>query len=559
MIARWRAYLALSRGVTGMLALAMIAAAGKGLALALLAMRLRGFISTGSATDDPHRFYANIAGAVGLAIVAAALAVVSPSLTARVTKPAVSRLRMQLIDAVLAWPPARLHDIGRGRLQAVFSNDLSRVDRLGTILIGEVAPAAISALLLIAFLLHISPMFGTACLGVSAGVFGLIRLLRRLIRPSVQAFREAVDDQARGSLLTLERFDLARASAAEAFERMQRQAEVDRLEIAGMTMQGRVTVVGELHALFNNLALIAFLVAGALVVSLANGAYDLLTVFLVLMLLRSQLNIIVAGMPEIEQGGLALNRVQQLIDLAQPQAYGGDRQVAFTGSARLEDVSFGYGDEPFLREINLSLAPGECVAICGSNGTGKTTIVSLLLGLLKPGQGRALADDIAYDELDLGGLRAQIGLVPQEALLFTGTVAENIAYGLAQASAAEIAAAAKLAGANDFIVNLPLSYQTLIGEDGAFLSGGQRQRIALARALLRRPRLLMLDEPTNHLDADAVAHLLAVLKTLEDRPAVLLISHSDEVLDMADRVLVLADGKLAPLRGDLMQVLRHKL
>ena len=137
-------------------------------------------------------------------------------------------------------------------------------------------------------------------------------------------------------------------------------------------------------------------------------------------------------------------------------------------------------------------------------------------------------------------------------------MAENIAYGLPEAAHDAIAAAAKLAGASDFIGELPLGYRTLIGEDGAFLSGGQRQRIALARALLRRPKLLILDEPTNHLDADAVAHLLATLRRLEERPAILLISHSDEVLDMADRVLVLADGKLSPLRGDLMQVLRHK-
>jgi ABC-type multidrug transport system fused ATPase/permease subunit len=353
--------------------------------------------------------------------------------------------------------------------------------------------------------------------------------------------------------------DLARASSAEAFERGQRGIEVDRLQETGLAMHAQMNLVGETHALFNNLAVIAFLMAGALVVRLANGAYDLLTVFLVLMLLRGQLNVVVAAMPDVEQGRLALQRVEELIAMAEPARYGGTRKVAFTGAASLRDVSFGYGAEPFLLGINLELKPGECVAICGANGTGKTTVVGLLLGLLHPAAGQAFADGEAYDEIDLADLRQRIGLVPQDAQLFTGTVADNIAYGLPGASAAEIAAAAKLAGAADFIVNLPLSYQTLIGENGAFLSGGQRQRIALARALLRKPPLLMLDEPTNHLDADAVAHLLAMLRNLDDRPAILLISHSDEVLDMADRVLVLAEGKLTPLRGDLMQVLRQKL
>jgi ABC-type multidrug transport system fused ATPase/permease subunit len=465
---------------------------------------------------------------------------------------------MRLIDSLLVWPNARLHEIGRGRLQAIFTNDVQRIDRLGTVLIGEMAPAAVSALLLIGFLLHISPLFGAACVAVSAGVYGISRLMRRMIRPSIRSFHDALDELGRGSLLMLERMDLARASAAEPFERAQRLDEVDRVETAGMTSHAKISFVGEMHALFNNLALIGFLVAGAMVVRLANGAYDLLTVFLVLMLLRSQLGILVAGLPDVEQGRIALQRVEQLMAMAEPERYGGAAEIAFTGSVKLSGIRFGYGGEPFLRGVDLEVAPGESVAIRGANGAGKTTIVGLLLGLLRPQGGKALADGRPYDEIDLSLLRRRIGLVPQEAQLFTGTVAENIAYGLPEMTHADIAAAAKLAGASEFIGALPLGYQTLIGEDGAFLSGGQRQRIALARALLRRPSLLILDEPTNHLDADAVSHLLATLRRLEDHPAILLISHSDEVLDMADRVLVLADGKLSPLRGDLMQVLHHK-
>jgi ABC-type multidrug transport system fused ATPase/permease subunit len=558
-MARWRRYLDYCAGEVWLLPLAMAVAGGKGVALAFLAIRLRGFLSASSAQGDLHGFYRNVAICAGLAVLAGALGMLAPRLVARVTKSAVSRLRLQLVDSVLTWPNERLHEIGRGRLQAIFTNDMNRIDRLGTVLIGDIAPALISGALLSAFLIHISPLFGAACIGVSGAVYLTVRLLRRLIRPTVKAFHEAVDEFGRGGLLTLERMDLARASSAEDFERAQRRAEIERLERTGVQMHAQMTAVGESHAILNNLALIAFLMAGALVVRFANGAYDLLTVFLVLMLLRSQVGVIVAALPDVEHGRLALRRVESLIDLGRPQAYGGRRQIAFTGAASLARVSFGYGETAFLHDVNLELEAGACVAICGSNGVGKTTVVGLLLGLLEPRAGAALADGAPYRDLDLAHLRRQIGLVPQEAQLFTGTVAENIAYGLPQAGAAEIAAAARLAGAADFIRDLPSGFQTLIGENGAFLSGGQRQRIALARALLRKPSLLILDEPTNHLDADAVAHLLAMLRDLEQRPAVLLISHSDEVLDMADRVLVLADGKLTNVRGDLMQVLRHKL
>jgi ABC-type multidrug transport system fused ATPase/permease subunit len=559
MMPRWRRYYEYAQGKRWLLALAMSAACGKGVVLALLAIRLRGFLSAQAAQGDLRRFYLNVGICAGLAILAGALAMIAPKLVARVTKPAVSRLRMQLVDSLLVWPNERLHEIGRGRLQTILTTDMNRIDRLGTLLIGDIAPALISAALLSAFLVHISPMFGAACIAISASVYLLVRLFRRVIRPTVRAFHDAIDEFGRGSLLTLERMDLARASSAEPFEHDQRAREVAQLERTGLAMHSQMTLVGETHALLNNLTLIAFLMAGALVVRFANGAYDLLTVFLVLMLLRAQVSVVVAGMPDLEQGRLALLRVEALISQAEPPHYGGDRRVDLKNGLRLEHVSFGYGAETFLHDVNLEIAPGECVALRGANGTGKTTVVGLLLGLLRPRTGDAFADGQPYASVDLAHLREQIGLVPQEAHLFTGTVAENIAYGRPEASAGEIAAAAKLAGAADFIVNLPLSYQTLIGENGAFLSGGQRQRIALARALLRQPKLLILDEPTNHLDADAVSHLLAMVRGLEHRPAILLISHSDEVLDMADRVLVLADGKLTPLRGDLMQVLRHKL
>lgn len=553
----WGRYFGFTRGRRWLLALAVIAAAGRGVALALLATRLRVFVAAAQNRDLDFLFL-NVAMAVGLVILAAALSLVAPRLTALVIKPVVSRIRLQLVDVVLAMPTARLHEIGRGRLQSILTEDTARIDRGGALLVGNILPAVMSSAMLVLMLLHISPTFGAACVLISGAIFAFARLFRRLTRKPIAAFQDAAGEFARGGLLTLERIDLAHASAAEPFERRQRGGEIDVLEQTGHRMQMRMTLVGETHALLNNLALIAFVVAGSLAVRMTNGSYDLLTVFLVLMLLRSQVSIVVAALPEVDQARQALARADALIAAVAPSAYGGQERIWFRGDVRFEGVSFSYDGKPFLAQMDLNLTPGECVALRGANGAGKTTVVGLILGLLKPTAGQVLAQGKPYAELDLADLRGQIALVPQEASLFTGSVTENIAYGQAEASPTQIAAAAKAAGAAEFIAGLPQGYQTLIGENGAFLSGGQRQRIALARALLRRPSLLILDEPTNHLDADAVAHLLQTIRRLEGKPTVLIISHSDEVLDIVDRVVVLAEGRLTSARGDLMQILRQK-
>jgi len=182
------------------------------------------------------------------------------------------------------------------------------------------------------------------------------------------------------------------------------------------------------------------------------------------------------------------------------------------------------------------------VALVGANGAGKSTVARLMLGLYRPEHGRLLADGVPYDELDLNELRRRIGLVPQDPLIFPATIAENVAYGIADPSTSVIRAAAELAGAASFVEALPRGYETFVGDDGVLLSGGQRQQLALARALIAGPSLLVLDEPTTYLDGGAKRHLFETLGQLEGT-TILVISHDDAVAGQAERAYELAAGR----------------
>lgn len=210
-----------------------------------------------------------------------------------------------------------------------------------------------------------------------------------------------------------------------------------------------------------------------------------------------------------------------------------------------QDVTFRYplGEVTALRGVTLSLRKGQITAVVGSSGAGKTTLVQLLLGFRHCESGRILLDGVPLDTFDMDSWRHQVGTAFQDAYLFATTVRENIRYGLPSASNEEIEEAARLAHADEFILELPLAYETRLGEGGTTLSGGQRQRLALARALLRRPSLLILDEATNALDSVAESTIQERLEVVGDM-TVLVIAHRFSALRNADHVIVMDGGEI---------------
>ena len=244
-------------------------------------------------------------------------------------------------------------------------------------------------------------------------------------------------------------------------------------------------------------------------------------------------------------------RVFELLDRApRMPTTGGETLDPVAGRLELDAVDFRYPGRPdvqVLRGLSLAIDPGEVVALVGASGAGKSTVAALLLRFYDPDGGALRLDGVDLRRLDPAWLRRQIGLVAQEPLLFSSSVADNIRYGRPDATAVEIEAAARAANAHDFVSAFPDGYDTLVGERGVQLSGGQKQRVAIARAVLKDPRILVLDEATSALDAQAEHLVVEALERLMEGRTSLVIAHRLSTVRQADRVAVIEAGAVIEL------------
>ena len=250
---------------------------------------------------------------------------------------------------------------------------------------------------------------------------------------------------------------------------------------------------------------------------------------------------------EFKQAEASVDRIFELLAIQptvveKPKAH---TLPPVTGKVDYRCVSFFYKPgQPVLQNLSLLALPGEMIALVGASGAGKTTLVNLLPRFYDPQAGQILIDGINIQDVTLRSLRQQIGIVPQETILFSGTIAQNIAFGQAQFEIAAVQASAKIANAHQFITQLPNGYQTWVGERGVNLSGGQRQRLAIARAVLLDPRILILDEATSALDSESEALVQEALERLMHNRTVFIIAHRLTTVRRADRILVMEQGQI---------------
>jgi ATP-binding cassette subfamily B protein len=246
-----------------------------------------------------------------------------------------------------------------------------------------------------------------------------------------------------------------------------------------------------------------------------------------------------------ERAFTLLDEVPEVAEAAHPVRL--DRAV---GRVAFRKVSFGYDDSALvLDDVSFEVPPGSRVGFAGATGAGKTTLVSLLTRFYDPTSGAILLDDIDLRDYDLADLRNQFGIVLQEPVLFSTSIAENIAYARPEATAEEIEEAARAANAHDFICALPDGYETVVGERGMRLSGGERQRVSIARAFLKDAPILILDEPTSSVDVRTEAGIIDAMQRLMHGRTTFMIAHRLSTLDACDLLFEVEAGGLTQLGG----------
>lgn len=271
-----------------------------------------------------------------------------------------------------------------------------------------------------------------------------------------------------------------------------------------------------------------------------------------------QVNNVATIVNSVQQSLIGARRVFEILDApvevkSAPDAV---RRPRLLGTVEFDRVSFAYdGAEAVVREIDLVVKPGQCVAILGETGAGKSVLMSLVPRFFDPTAGRVLIDGLDVRRLNLEDLRRNIGVVFQESFLFSNTIAANIAFGHPDATREQIERAAKIAAAHDFILNLPLGYDTVLGESGNSLSGGQRQRLAIARAVLLEPAILLLDDPTAAIDSETEHEIFEALDRAIAGRTTFIVAHRLSTLRRADFIIVMENGRIVQ-RGTHEELMR---
>ena len=434
-----------------------------------------------------------------------------------------------------------------GNLMSILNDDVNQMERFLNGGANQIIQVFCSSIMVSAVFFALQPGIAIiALLPVPAILFGAFWFQNRLA-PRYKAVREAAGDVSARLNNNLLGLATIKAFATENFEAdhiAQASNQYRSANASAIRISSAITPVIRMAILSGFTATLLYGGWLTLQGELAVGAYSVL-VFLTQRLLWP-----LTGLAEVadmyQRSMAAIDRAMKLLDAPITIAYEGQHlnPAQTRGELRFEGVNFSYGDGPTLQDISLTLPAGKTTAFVGTTGSGKSTLVKLLLRFYEPQSGHVHLDGIPIDSLNLQDLRRAIGYVAQDSFLTDGTVAENIAYGVQGASDSAIADAARAAEATEFIDKLPLGFATRIGERGQKLSGGQRQRLALARAILKNPPILVLDEATSAVDNETEAAIQRSLEVVSRNRTTIVIAHRQSTVRQADCIHLLEAGRI---------------
>jgi ABC transporter fused permease/ATP-binding protein len=458
---------------------------------------------------------------------------------------AVADMRRDIYRKMITMPMDFFAQRRVGELSSRISSDLSQIQDAVTSVLAEVLRGILTLVIGIGLILYISPKLT----GIMLSVVPVIIIIAVVFGKRIRRFaRQTQDELADSNTIvqeTLQGISNVKSFANEWFEINRYTRSLQQvIKMAVKSGQYRGMFVSFLlFSVFGTIALVIWYGIGQL-------AFGDLTAFVVY---TAFVGGSMAGFADL-YGQLqktmgATQRVRELLKDVPEEISDNDEPVQaehiLHGKVTLQHLAFHYPsrpESPVLKDVSITAMPGEQIAIVGPSGAGKSTIAALLLRFYEPSKGQLLFDDKLATSIPLTQLRKQLALVPQDVMLFGGTIRENILYGKPDASQEEIEKAARQAHAHEFIMTFPEGYETIVGERGVKLSGGQRQRIAIARAILKDPVILILDEATSSLDAASEALVQEALESLMKNRTSFIIAHRLSTIRSADKIVVLEKG-----------------
>ena len=445
-----------------------------------------------------------------------------------------------------------------GRLMSRITNDVGQVQRAVSETIGDLTRESLALVGFAALLFYYDARLALVCLtGAPLVVYPLSRLGQR-VRRTTRRSQEALEQMSHVSAEAFTGHRIVKAFGAEPRETEKFEKTSHHFYRTNMKVTSVLSVLPPLMELIGGVAFVGALWYGSQEIAAGRLTTGEFTTFMAaLFMMYGPAKKLSRVNSDLQQARAAAERIFEMLDTHSEvqERPGAAALPPFTGSIEFRDVHFSYAasteqdpgyraEHATLRGVSFVVRPAQTLAIVGRSGAGKTTLVNLLPRFYDVAEGAIVIDGHDIRDVTLASLRAQIGIVTQETVLFDDSIAANIAYGRPEASRAEIEAAARAAHAHDFIVLLPDGYDTTIGERGQRLSGGQRQRLAIARAILRDSPILILDEATSSLDAESEMLVQDALSTLMRNRTSFVIAHRLSTVRRADAIVVLERGRI---------------
>ena len=455
-------------------------------------------------------------------------------------------LRGALVRKLQHLSIGHYREMQSGRIQSKMMRDVEAIANLSSSIFMNGMEIAINLVVAIAVVLSKNIyvfLFFVLCAPVS-GVIGF--LFRKKLRTLNRDYRHAVEETSAEVMDMVEMVPLSRAHALEQTETTKMNRLLHGIARRGLRLDITQSLFGATNwVVFEGFQLVCLVFSVLMFLNDQIAVGDITLYQSYFTMLVSSVTMILALIPTFARGVEAVTSVGELMHAQEEEDNDGKQPLAaVTGAYRFSDVAFSYEDgHPVLTDFNLDVKPGETVALVGESGVGKTTVINMVIGYHFPNGGVLTVDGHNIREIDLRTYRKHIAVVPQNTILFSGTIRDNITYGLSDVSEEKLQEILEAARLTEMIAQLPNGLDTSVGEHGGKLSGGQRQRISIARALIRDPKVIILDEATSALDSVSEKKIQEALDHLTAGRTTFVVAHRLSTIKDADKIAVMEEGR----------------